>query len=317
MVNRKGIDRMTRSACLRGGAGWLWLGLLVVACSATPIFAKDDPSPGKTVKILSHNVWYGFTKKGTPRHENWRTWMNAQQPDVVSLQELNGYTAERLAADGQAWGHAHSVLLKEDGFATGLTSNAPITDVKRIREGMHHGLLRCRTAGLWIFVIHFHPSNFAHRITEASILKDEIAALGEEQPRVILAGDFNGFSPADRAHYDADLELVPFFRMLDERSPQGRNLNDGRIDYGGVEAIMSQGFIDTLDHLRERGSAFAGTFPTPLVSDENHGTDRRLDYIFISPNLLPCLTSAEVLSDETTGLLSDHYPVTATLQLEK
>lgn len=309
------MTRFDRSRSGRG-AGWLLLGLLVLAWSPTGAMAEGDPPSAKTVKILSHNVWYGFTKKGTPRHENWRTWMKDQQPDIVSLQELNGYTAERLAADGRAWGHAHSVLLKEDGFATGLTSKTPITDIKRIREGLQHGLLRCRTAGLWIFVIHFHPSNFAHRITEASLLKDEIAALGEAQPRVILAGDFNGFSPADRAQYNADLELVLFFRMLDERNPAARNLNANRIDYGGVEAILSQGFIDTLDHLREPGKAFAGTFPTPLVRDENHGTDRRLDYIFISPNLLPGLRSAKVLRDETTALLSDHYPVAATLQLE-
>jgi hypothetical protein len=51
------------------------------------------------------------------------------------------------------------------------------------------------------------------------------------------------------------------------------------------------------------------------VSDEEHGPDRRLDYIFVSPNLLPHVRGAEILRNETTELLSDHIPVTATIDL--
>src|SRR6056297_2635134 len=79
------------------------------------------------LKVITHNVWYGFTKKGQPRHDQWLQWMAAQQPDVVALQELNGYTAEKLATDANSWGHSHSVLLKEEGFPTGITSRYPIT----------------------------------------------------------------------------------------------------------------------------------------------------------------------------------------------
>ena len=129
------------------------------ACFITATsFGEDKPS---TLKLVTHNVWYGFTKKPEPRHADWLKWMAAQKPDVVSLQELNEYTPEKLAADARSWGHEHSVLLKEDGFPTGITSRFPIGDVRRIRDGMHHGLLRCRIQGIWFYVIHFHPSNFA------------------------------------------------------------------------------------------------------------------------------------------------------------
>jgi len=271
--------------------------------------ATDD------LKIVTHNVWYGFSRKPEPRYENWRRWMSRQSPDVVSLQELNGYTPARLAEDAASWGHGYSVLLKTDGFPTGITSRYPITDVKRIREGMHHGLLRCRIRGVWFYVIHFHPSDFARRIEEAGHLKADIESLPDTDPQIVLAGDFNGFSPLDREHYATDDRLVPFFEMLDRRD-RAKNLNDGRLDYGGIEAIQELGFVDLVASSRPAGSPFVGTFPTVLVSDENHGTDRRLDYLFVSPNLVERAGDVAILRDEETEALSDHIPVTATLRVE-
>ncbi|MDP1560459.1 MAG: cellulase family glycosylhydrolase [Pirellulaceae bacterium] len=276
--------------------------------------AQADNREPTSLKILTHNVWYGFTKKSEPRHAEWLVWMKEQQADVVVLQELNEYTPTRLAQEAATWGHAYSELLKEDGFATGITSRYPLTDVKRLREGFHHGLLRCQVQGIWVYVIHFHPSNFARRITEAALLAEDVESLPDAKPCVVLAGDFNGFSPLDKSHYDQDKKLVPFFQMLDQRDPNARNLNEGQMDYGGVEAILAQGFTDTVAHFRSPAAPFVGTFPAPLVSDEDHGTDRRLDYIFISPNLQPNLKSATILRDARTEQLSDHLPVTATLE---
>jgi len=278
---------------------------------ALPVWA----GPPQKLKVLTHNVWYGFTKKTEPRYGDWRKWMAGESPDVVSLQELNGYTKDKLASDAESWGHEHSVLLKDDGFSTGITSRYPITDVAKIRDGFHHGLLRCRIAGVWFYVIHFHPSDYARRIEEAAIMANDIKQLGEDDPRIVLAGDFNGFSPADRQHYQNDPKLVPFFQMLDRRDRNARNLNDNRIDYGGIEAILAQRFIDVVANARAVDQPFVGTFPTPLVSDEDHGTDRRLDYIFVSPNLVDQVESAQILRDATTSFLSDHIPVTATIRL--
>ncbi|MFM7056346.1 MAG: SMP-30/gluconolactonase/LRE family protein [Planctomycetota bacterium] len=288
------------------------LATLLLALSLTtwiaPAAADDTP---QTLRLITHNVFYGFTRRGDPRSGEWKRWMAAQMPDIVALQELNTWTPEKLAADAASWGHPHSVLLKPDGFSTGITSRLPISDVKLLRDGFHHGLLRCRIAGIWIYVIHFHPSNFARRIEEAALLKADIQSLNEASPRIILAGDFNGFSPADRPHYDSDPQLVPFFRRLDERSQGARNLNDGRMDYGGIQAILDQGFVDLLVRERRPDMPFVGTFPTPLTADEDHGTDRRLDYVFVTPSLLPSVVSAAILRDAATERLSDHFPVRA------
>jgi gluconolactonase len=278
--------------------------------------AEENESPA-SLKIVTHNVWYGFTKKSEPRYSNWKRWMASQAPDVVSLQELNEYTSDKLSEDAKSWGHQYSALLKEDGFATGITSRYPISDVKRIREGMHHGLLRCRIQGIWFYVIHSHPSNFARRMEEAALLEADVKSLPEPHGQIVLAGDFNSFSPADRAQYDQDVQLVPFFKMLDQRDTNAKHLNEGKLDYGGVTAILAQNYVDLVAHFREDAEPFVGTFPASLVSDENHGTDRRLDYIFVSPELLPKVESAQILRDAATEGLSDHFPVSATLKLRK
>ncbi|MGV2335918.1 MAG UNVERIFIED_CONTAM: hypothetical protein LVR18_17975 [Planctomycetaceae bacterium] len=113
--------------------------LLVNLLSSLPSASADEQP--RTLRLVTHNVYYGFTKRGEPRYGEWKRWMAAQAPDIVSLQELNAYTSEKLSADAASWGHAHSVLLKPDGFSTGITSRYPISDVRLLRDGFHHGLL--------------------------------------------------------------------------------------------------------------------------------------------------------------------------------
>ena len=261
------------------------------------------------LKLLSYNVWYGFTKK-PERKANYLKFMKAQAPDVVSLQELNHYTPEKLADDAKAWGHPHSVLLKEKGFPTGITSSQPITAVKRTIEGYHHGLLRCQTHGIHVYAIHLHPGNWEIRLREIDLLLKDIATLPGDA-KVALAGDFNTFSLHDKPVYDRSEDMIPFFKRLDVRT-KGKNLRDGQLDYRHLKRLENAGFADLIHTKRE---AFLGTFPTPLRKDEDMGPDRRLDYVFATPSLAASCRAAACIVNETTGLLSDHQPVSATFEL--
>ena len=275
--------------------------------------ALDEDQPGATLRLLSHNVWYGFGKQ-PKRKAAWLKWVAAQQPDIVALQELNGYTAEQLDKDAAAWGHPHSALLKEDGFPTGLSSRFPITDVARILDGFHHGLLRCQTGGLTVYVIHFHPSDWSARIREARLLLEDVAKLPPaEQKKVVFIGDFNGFSPDERAHLEEGGELARFFTMLDKRNGSN-NLNEGKLDYRGIQAFLGAGYDDVVHRQRQAGSPYPGTFPTELRREEEMGRDRRLDYVFLPAGLAAKVISAEVVRDEVTAQLSDHYPIVLELR---
>lgn len=265
--------------------------------------------PGHRMKLLSYNVWYGFTKK-PERKANYLKFMKAQAPDVVSLQELNHYTPAKLADDAKAWGHPHSVLLKEKGFPTGITSSQPITGVKRMLEGFHHGLMRCQTHGIHVYAIHLHPGNWEIRLREIDLLLKDIATLPGDA-KVALAGDFNTFSLHDKPVYDRSEDMIPFFKRLDVRT-KGKNLRDGQLDYRHLKRLEDAGFVDLIHTKRE---AFLGTFPTPLRKDEDMGPDRRLDYVFATPSLAASCRTAACIVNETTGLLSDHQPVSATFEL--
>jgi endonuclease/exonuclease/phosphatase family metal-dependent hydrolase len=275
---------------------------LFIACllSANVAAAADE-----SLRVVSYNVWYGFTKV-PERKADYLAWMKEQKPDVVSLQELNGYTADKLKADATAWGHAHSEILKEGGFPTGITSRFPIEDVRRTREGFHHGLLRARIRGIYYYVIHLHPSNWEVRGREADLILADIASLPKGS-QVALVGDFNTFSAADREHY-AHGKLEPFFGARDEKYKE-KNLRDGKLDYSVIAKFTGAGLVDLEHAKRGEGYRFTGSFPTKIEKPGDHGSARRLDYVFASPSLAKRVTRAEVVADETTWRLSDHLPV--------
>ncbi|MFK7821989.1 MAG: endonuclease/exonuclease/phosphatase family protein [Planctomycetaceae bacterium] len=272
-----------------------------------------EPLPKLPTRLVTYNVWYGFTKQ-PGRKKRWLRWMEDQTPDVVVLQELNKYTAKQLADDAEQWGHEHSVLLKEGGFPTGITSQSPITDVRKFRDGFHHGLMRVQTAGCYVYVVHLHPSNWEVRIREAKLLIEDANGLPKDA-RVIIAGDFNTFSPLDAEHYQTLPDLEPFFGRLDERSKgRSKNLRDGKLDYTPLRLLTEAGFVDQEARFR---TEFKGTFPTRIEKEGEHGDSRRLDYILTNRNLSKDVLSTWSVSNVTTYTLSDHYPVIMDLSSTK
>ncbi|MDA7647426.1 endonuclease/exonuclease/phosphatase family protein [Akkermansiaceae bacterium] len=257
------------------------------------------------LRLLSYNVWYGFTKV-PERKKNFLKWMETQNPDIVSLQELNGYTADKLKADAAAWRHPHSAILKENGFPTGITSRFPIEEVRRFREGFHHGLLRARIKGTYYYVIHLHPSNWEIRGREADLILADIAEL-PKGALVALVGDFNTFSTTDERHY-VKTRLEPFFAARDTKYKE-KNLRDGKLDYSVIRKFTAAGLIDLEHSKRGAGYRFTGSFPTKIKKPGDHGEARRLDYVFASPSLAKRVTRAEIIADDTTWILSDHLPV--------
>ena len=271
----------------------------------------QDALAKESVRVLSYNVWYGFTKNIPDRRVNYRAWVKAQQPDVVALQELNHYTLENLKQDAGSWGHQHAALLKEKGFPTGITSRWPLTHVVRTLEGFHHGLLRAESNGLIYYVVHLHPSNWEVRHRETDLILKDIATLSVKQrSRVVILGDFNTFSPFDRPRYGKN--LVTFFAERDQKMNE-KNLKQGQLDYGVMEKFQQAGWIDLVAKRRPpltKESHF-GSFPTQLRVNENHGNERRLDYILVGKEFAATCRSARVIRDAKTEMLSDHLPVLA------
>jgi len=277
-------------------------------CSCTSV-KKDVNQTSPNLRLISYNVWYGFSKV-PERKKTWIAWMNEQHPDIVSLQELNGYTNQKLAKDAKSYGHEYSALLKEEGFPTGITSRYPIEDIQRLKEGFHHGLMRVRIQEIYIYIIHLHPSNWETRKAEIEQILHDIEELPPDS-KVILAGDFNTFSPLDSVYY-AHGRLEPFFNDRDLLYEE-KNLNNGKLEYSVIQAVMDFGLIDLEASMRSPSYSFHGSFPTRIEKEGEHGDQRRLDYVFASKNLVKKVSNANIITTDTTFILSDHLPVVVDL----
>lgn len=285
--------------------------LLLASFSCNP-GKKETYQESSTLRIITHNVWYGFTKV-PERKKDWIAWMNKQQPDIVSLQELNEYTHEKLEEDAQSYGHVYSVLLKEEGFPTGITSRYPIEDVQRVTEGFHHGLLRVRIKEIYFYAIHLHPSSWETRKSEINQILEDIKTLPADS-KIILAGDFNTFSPLDSIYYSHG-RLEPFFNERDLLYGEN-NLNRGELDYTVIQEVLDYGLVDLEASLRSSFYKHSGSFPTLVEKEGEHGDQRRLDYVFASKNLADGVTRAEIITTDTALILSDHLPVIVDMGLE-
>ena len=284
--------------------------LLFLLCLLPVQLFPEADKKGSELRVLSYNVWYGFTKQ-PERKKKFLEYVRSLKPDIVSLQELNSYTEEKLAQDARAWGHPHSALLKTGGFPTGITSRFPIEEVSRTLEGYHHGLLSCKTGGVRVYVVHLHPGHWEIRHREVDLLTRELAKRNPTE-KILLAGDFNTFSPRDREQYEKTPDIVPFFRRLDKRWKSNRNLREDKLDYTHLEKIEKTGFVDLVAGKRSR---FLGTFPTKNRPGEDNGPSRRLDYFYANRSLASSCKSAVCLVNEDTAYLSDHYPVLAVFSL--
>jgi endonuclease/exonuclease/phosphatase family metal-dependent hydrolase len=270
--------------------------------------------PADRLTIMSYNVLYGFDKgKGLDAGTRW---IAKQRPDVLALQELNGFTPAKLAEAARRWGHEHAVILKEDGFPVGLTSRFPIEVIERrvdrgadkvIPNKFWHGYLHAKVAGVHYIVVHLSPSNYQVRRYEVAQLGPKIKALIAAGEHVVVLGDFNTHHPADRE----SLETRPDVRAGRAKGPI--DLIDGQIDFTVMRAFMDTGLEDVCLKLIEPSkrigsipSRLAERAPTPELQAKLF---ERIDYILMSPRLAARCASAAIPHDEVLNTVSDHYPV--------
>ena len=81
--------------------------------------AQEDIS---SFRVITYNIWNGFDwGKDTLRHQQFLDWTAFQKPDILALQELCGYTREKLAQDAKTWGHGYwDYTVMSTFFASGL-----------------------------------------------------------------------------------------------------------------------------------------------------------------------------------------------------
>ncbi|WP_186755224.1 endonuclease/exonuclease/phosphatase family protein [Echinicola salinicaeni] len=281
--------------------------------------AKAQKSP-EDLKIISYNIWNGFDwGKDLERKGEMVQWVRSQNPDILALQELCGYTHEQLLSDAKKWGHNYAEILKTSGYPVGITSKYPIEVKERILENMHHGALHCKVADIDFMVIHFSPSDYKRRQVESKIIREKLSDLDENQKKYIVLGDFNALSPFDGDTYKTKASLLDARRKSDAANENNSNLIDGEFEYGVIGSLLGYPLIDISQRFTSEWDDRI-SFPTQ-VFEKQKGEGRseksvRIDYILVSPYLATKCEKAKVLNGEATYYLSDHYPVMAEFKMD-
>ena len=294
-------------------------GLFCFSIAVLMLFAfttkKGDGYENKSLKVISYNIWNGFEwGKDTIRKQTLVQWINKQKPGVLALQELCGYTREKLLEDAKTWGHNYAEILKTDGYPVGITSWEPIEVKGRILENMHHGALHCKTFGIDFMVVHFSPFSYKKRHEEAKIVMEKLSEFKNRQHKYIVLGDFNAVSPLDADLYKDKPTLIPSKKESEKQHEHVRNLFNGQLEYGVLSSFLSFPLIDVTQQYTkgwdERVSCPTQVFETEKGEGRNDNSTR-IDYILTSPSLAKYCVSAKVLNSEDEFYLSDHYPVVA------
>jgi len=270
-----------------------------------------------SITVITYNIWNGFDwGKDSIRNDKTIAWIKEKNPDVLALQELCGYTEERLKKDAAQWGHNYYALLKTDGYPVGLTSKKPIVIKEKLRDELWHGMLHCETYGIDFYVVHLSPHDVDFRFKEVTIIAKKIAE--DEAKDFMILGDFNSQSP-----FDGDQLLEKAFlleRNRTRKSDKGySNLRLGNFDFSVMSRFLSLPSIDVTRQFVPAENRFS--FPTPvlvgsfLTEEQVPLTRQRIDYILTSPELANYCTGAQILNGPETAGLSDHYPVIAHFQI--
>lgn len=263
-----------------------------------------------TLRVATYNTYYVFAKGKQVTAAT--RWLASQFLDLVALQELTNITHERLAELGAGWGHKHTELLKTEGFSVGLTSVLPIEIIEGVTEGMHHGYLHARVAGIHIFVVHLSPFRWAKRTAEAEILSAKIQPLLEEGADVLVLGDFNAESRTDQRFLAAQPMLLKKARASDIEHSHVENLRNNEFDFSVMRRFTDAGLVDAALPFLEQSREHRLTFSTGIW-DEGQDTPpkggTRIDYVLASQSLAQSAVSAFTPRHGVVNKTSDHYPV--------
>lgn len=203
---------------------------------------------------------------------------------------------------------------KKKRYPVGITSNEPITVVKKQVEDFWHGMLHVKRMD-WISsspisALTTGSSDWKKRkcwqntyrtISWTTVWSWEISTpIRLSMP----IGWKHTPNSSKQAEMDAEQETY-------------RNMRDGRLDYSVLSQFLSIGLTDICRLYVPADKRT--TFPTAFLYRWQHGDTRlhgiseRLDYILVSPSLVSRCVDAHIHNGIETGRISDHYPVSVDL----
>lgn len=259
-------------------------------------------------RIISYNILEGMKTDTTTGKQQFVSWLKEKNPDVLALQECNGFTQQTLEALARTYGHSYAVIVKEKGYPTGLTSRYPITGIRKVNEGMTHGYIVARVQDYNIIVLHLNPHQYKKRREEiARVLRDSSLQAGKRH--WVIMGDFNSHSPLDKGRMENG-RVIRVQQAAAKKNPKIENLVDGQhIDFTIQQSMLDAGFTDAAlwyDEIQERETG-----------KSNILSDSRIDFTYISKDLRRKLLQCGFIYDDFTKKYSDHRPILLELKARR
>jgi len=254
------------------------------------------------MKIISWNVngIRAIEKKG------FLEWLKKEDPDILCIQETKS-RPEQLSDNllkplnyQTFWSYAEK---KGYSGVAVFTKSAPI----KTRHGLDKAEFDAEGRILWLeypefilFNIYFPNGGAGNKRVPFKMAFYEaflkiVEKLRKQKKQLIICGDVN------TAHTEIDLAR-----------PKENIKNTGFLpqEREWISKFLSKGYVDTFRHFTKEGGHYTWWDYKTRARERNIGW--RIDYFFITPNLLTKLTKAFILKDV---LGSDHCPIGICLKL--
>jgi exodeoxyribonuclease-3 len=255
------------------------------------------------LRILSWNVngIRAVAKKG------FLEWLNQDKPDILCLQETKAHPDQLDAALKEPAGyHAYWNYPERRGYG----GVATFTQEKPREVRYDFGAADLDLEGRVIIAeypaftlgnVYFPngkmgPERLAYKMAFYDAFLDYADKLKEAGTRLVICGDVN------TAHKEIDLARPKENAKISGFLPEER---------AWIDKFLAHGYVDTFRHFHKEPGQYSWWDLKSGARARNVGW--RIDYFFVSENLLPQLSGAFIMS-EVTG--SDHCPVGITLKTD-
>ncbi len=254
---------------------------------------KIERFSGK-LRLLSYNVLEGLQQSDKKRRL-FIDWVKRHDPDIICYQELNSFTLQSLSRLAKKYHHPYSAMYKIDNYPVGISSKYPIEGIEKLKmKGSVHGCILAQVLGINIFTVHLSPGSLTKRIEEMKGLAAK-AKFFSSNSYTIFAGDFNSFSEFNKNTYSTN-----WHDAMSEMKP---NVTQ---DFTVTNTLLDMGYTDSYTLFHDKFERSAPTTKYFKHPDQWQGV--RYDYVFLSPALSRFCISSDIIKDDTTDHLSDHYP---------
>jgi exodeoxyribonuclease-3 len=235
-------------------------------------------------------------------------WLQAQQPDVLALQETK-LTDDKFPAEAIAAAGYQTAFFGQPTYnGVALLSRHPLEAVQRGIPGLDDAQARVIAAtvdGVRVIDCYFpngqapDSDKFAYKMQWLDALQAWVIAELQRSPRLVLLGDFN-IAPEDRDVYDPVAWAGQIHCTPEERAH--------------FRQLLDLGLIDAFRAFEQPPKSWSWWDYRNLAFRKNQGL--RIDHILVSAALRPALQSCSI--DKTprkNERPSDHAPVIAELAL--